>query len=356
MRIAKIIMYSISGGSAVYVGQKVFHDGRLDTNNFGLVRFGRAAVSVGLIGVDYKKSLFSSYSPQYGTQEYDQAKTDVNQRSANRLLDLCNKNGGVFIKVGQHIGALDYLLPEEYVQTLKVLHARAPRMDLNDVYAVLEEDLGQNPKDLFDEFQDEPLGTASLAQVHKAKLKDTGEEIALKVQHRYVKQHSWVDIYTCDFLVRAVGYVFPQFEFMWLAEEMKKNLPLELSFLQEGKNAEKVSNMFSHYDWLKVPKIHWPLSTDRILVMEFCSGGFIDDVNYLKKHKIDREDVSKKIGQMYADMIFQHGYVHCDPHPGNVLVHKNKSGVDEVILLDHGLYTVSNINFDMKTSRCAEKG
>ena len=185
------------------------------------------------------------------------------------------------------------------------------------------------------------LGTASLAQVHKAKLKETGEEVAVKVQHRYVKKHSWVDIQTCDILVRAVKVAFPQFEFMWLAEEMKKNLPLELSFLQEGKNAEKVSNMFSHFSWLKVPKIHWTLSRDRILVMEFCSGGFINDIEYLKKHNIDLESVSKKVGEMYADMIFKHGYVHCDPHPGNVLVHKNKAGVDEVILLDHGLYTVS---------------
>ena len=80
--------------------------------------------------------------------------------------------------------------------------------------------------------------------------------------------------------------------------------------------------------------------------MEFCSGGFINDIEYLKKHNIDLESVSKKVGEMYADMIFKHGYVHCDPHPGNVLVHKNKAGVDEVILLDHGLYTVSWSNIE----------
>ena len=142
-----------------------------------------------------------------------------------------------------------------------------------------------------------------------------------------------------DFLVRVVNYVFPQFEFMWLAEEMRKNLPLELSFLQEGKNAEKVSNMFKHFHWLKVPKIHWGISTDRVLVMEYCPGGHVNDLAYLKSKGIDLDSVSKRIGQMYAEMIFNHGYVHCDPHPGNVLVHKNSNGEDEVILLDHGLYT-----------------
>ena len=106
-----------------------------------------------------------------------------------------------------------------------------------------------------------------------------------------------------------------------------------------------VSKLLTHLSGVRVPKIHWNLSSERILVMEFCKGGKIDDVEYLKKHNIDFEGVSKKVDEMYASMIYKHGYVHCDPHPGNVLVHKNKAGVDEVILLDHGLYTVSTSFF-----------
>ena len=341
MKAAKLFLGSITGGSAIFVGQRIYQDGRFDSNNFGAIRLGRAALSVSLIGVDYKRTLFSSSTPKHETQEYEEAKSKVNQRSANRLLDLCNKNGGVFIKVGQHIAALGYLFPDEYVNTLKVLHATAPRMNLEDVYAVIKEDTGQDAKDLFKEFEDEPLGTASIAQVHKAKLKETDEEVAVKVQHRYVKKHSLIDIKTCYFLVKAVKYAFPQFEFMWLAEQMKKNLTDELNFLQEAENTEKVSKLLTHLPGVRVPKIHWNLTSERILVMEFCKGGKIDDVEYLKKHNIDFEGVSKKVDEMYASMIYKHGYVHCDPHPGNVLVHKNKVGVDEVILLDHGLYTVS---------------
>ena len=74
------------------------------------------------------------------------------------------------------------------------------------------------PLDVFSNFDEKPLGVASLAQVHKATLKSTGEVVAVKVQHRYVKKHSFVDIYTMDFLVRVVKTVFPQFEFMWLAD------------------------------------------------------------------------------------------------------------------------------------------
>ena len=74
------------------------------------------------------------------------------------------------------------------------------------------------PEELFSEFDERPLGTASLAQVHRAKLKDSDQEVAVKVQHRYVKNHSMGDIYTCEFLVHTVKFFFPQFEFMWLAE------------------------------------------------------------------------------------------------------------------------------------------
>jgi len=340
MKIGRLLFYSLTSGSGLYLGQKVYKDGRIDLNNVGVIRFGRAAWTVGRIGVDYKLSLFSSSSPVSGSKEYEDLVSKTHYRSANRLLDLCNANGGCFTKVGQHIGALDYLLPEEYTSTMKVLHSQAPKMDYEDIFAVLKEELGPDAENLFEEFDEKPLGVASLAQVHRVKVKKTGEEGALKIQHRYVKSHSFVDIYTMEFLVKVVNYVFPQFEFMWLADEMKKNLPLELNFLQEGRNAEKVSNLLSHLPYLRVPKIHWSLSTERVLFMEYLEGGHIDDIQYMKDNKINLNSVSKYIGEMYAEMIFHNGYVHCDPHPGNVLVRKNRiTGKDEVVLLDHGLYT-----------------
>ncbi len=126
---------------------------------------------------------------------------------------------------------------------------------------------------------------------------------------------------------------------------MKKNMPLELAFTQEAKNAEKVAKIMSCYDWLRVPKIEWSFTTDRVLVMEYCSGVHINDVQSLRSQGIDMYDVSRKIGEMYSKMIFDDGYVHCDPHPGNVLVRKNQAGKTEIVLLDHGLYTQLSSHF-----------
>lgn len=99
--------------------------------------------------------------------------------------------------------------------------------------------------------------------------------------------------------------------------------------------------MFRDFKWLKVPKIFWDISTKRVLVMEYVTGGQVNDLDYIRSHKIDTFDIANKIGQLYSNMIFINGFVHSDPHPGNILVRKTDKGDNEVILLDHGLYAVS---------------
>lgn len=214
----------------------------------------------------------------------------------------------------------------------------APKSSLSDVRRVIKEDLGKDASELFSEFESEPIGCASLAQVHKAVLKETGEMVAVKVQHPRVKKHSLVDMATMDLLVRLVSKIFPDFSFMWLADEMKRNLPLELDFFHEGQNAERVQKLFSHLKWLKVPSVNWNLTTPRVLTMEFLEGGEVTDKNYVTQHKLDARMISNRLSTLYSEMIFIEGYVHCDPHPGNILVRHAKSDGPEICLLDHGLY------------------
>lgn len=302
-------------------------------SSVGAVRFGRAAWAACRVVIDYKRTL-RSLDPD--SDLYVKLKSQVHRRSAERLRDMCFVNGGCFIKVGQHLSALEYLIPLEYVQVLQVCHSNAPESKLEDVHAVIKEDLGMEVDEIFTSFDTKPIGTASLAQVHRATLKD-GSTVAVKVQHRRVLNHSFVDMKTMEVLVKVVAKLFPEFQFLWLAEETKKNLPKELDFLHEGKNCERVAKMFDHFDFLRVPKVHWKLCSKRVLTMEYCEGGQVNDKAYMTKHNVSVEEVSRKLGQLYSEMIFVQGYVHCDPHPGNVLVNKTKHGV-ELVLLDHGLY------------------
>ncbi|KAL3969253.1 poly [ADP-ribose] polymerase 10/14/15 [Sarotherodon galilaeus] len=318
------------------------YSSHLDLSDLSVIRFGRAVATTAVISYDY---LTAFRHVENGTDEYWDLKSKVHRRSAERLRDLCCANRGTFIKVGQHLGALDYLLPEEYTSTLKVLHSRAPESSMEEIQQVIREDLGKELSDLFLSFEEKPQGAASLAQVHKAVLHD-GKTVAVKIQHPKVQKQSANDILVMEVLLKAVHWLFPDFALMWLVEEAKKNMPLELDFLNEGRNAEKVADMLAHFRFLKIPMIHWNLSTKRILTMEFADGGQVNDRDYMQTHGINVNEISENLGKMYSEMIFVHGFVHCDPHPGNVLVRKcPQTKKNEIVLLDHGLYQVLQPDF-----------
>ncbi|XP_029139301.1 uncharacterized aarF domain-containing protein kinase 1 isoform X4 [Protobothrops mucrosquamatus] len=328
-------LVSLVSGAGAIAGLYMHSNKHLDPNDFGVVRVGRAVATTAVITFDYLTSLRNF--PR-GTEEYDYVISQVHLRSAERLRDLCCANRGTFIKIGQHLGALDYLLPEEYTRTLKILHSQAPQSSRQEIEQVIQEDLGKGINELFASFEDIPLGAASLAQVHKAVLQD-GRTVAVKVQHPKVQAQSSKDILLMEILVLVVKQIFPDFEFMWLVDEAKKNLPVELDFLNEGKNAEKVAYMLRCFDFLKVPKIYWELSTRRVLFMEFMEGGQVNDKDYMDRNCISVNEISRNLGKIYSEMIFVNGFVHCDPHPGNVLVRKcPTTGKSHIILLDHGLY------------------
>lgn len=216
------------------------HSNDYDPNSLAPVRLCRAGFTVLRIAYTYRTELYNRDWPDKQCAEYKEQKSRAHRLAAERLLALCCSNKGVYIKVGQHIGALDFLLPAEYVQTMKVLHSRAPQNEVADLYKVIRQDLHCEPSDLFTEFDAEPLGTASLAQVHRAVLRDSGEVVAVKVQHPFVRGNSRVDMKTMEVLVHAMSWAFPDFKMQWLVDETKKNLPIELDFEHEGRNADKV--------------------------------------------------------------------------------------------------------------------
>ncbi|XP_059817598.1 aarF domain-containing protein kinase 1 isoform X3 [Hypanus sabinus] len=321
---------------------------RVDPNDVGFIRIGRAVATTAVISYDYLASLRGL---EYGTEEYESVKSQVHRRSAHHLLKLCRANRGTFIKVGQHLGGLDYLLPEEYTSTLKILHSQAPQSSLQEIKQVIQEELGKEITQLFASFDETPLGAASWAQVHKAVLHD-GRTVALKVQHPKVQSQCAKDVVLMEILVQSVSWLFPDFSFAWLVDETKKNMPLELDFLKEGHNTEKMAKMLKHFHFLKVPKIHWELSTSRVLAMEFMEGGQVNDREFMKENGINVNEITQYLGKLYSEMIFVNGFVHCDPHPGNVLVRKSpQTNKAEIVLLDHGLYQTLTDEFRLDYCR-----
>ena len=200
-------------------------------------------------------------------------KSALHQQAAERLLKLCRQNGGVYIKVGQHLANLDYLIPQEYIDVLSSLFNDAPRSTFDDVAAVIQEDLGAPIDELFDRFEPTPIASASLAQVHVAYDKETGEKLAVKVQHRGLRETSAGDIYAVCLVVSVIDSLFQDFTFKWIADEMAPQLPKELDFTMEGRNAEKAEAYIQKSGLACcIPKIIWPSTTPRVLTMKFEEG------------------------------------------------------------------------------------
>lgn len=323
-----------------------------NATGFALLAFRRSTViakAVALCVWDYRSTLNGKYS---STEESNEELRQCHLRSAHRILLALQTNGGLYIKLGQHISSV-MLLPTEWTNTLKPLQDQNTPTPLYELEAMFRSETGWSFADAFSEIDEKPLGVASLAQVHRARDRKTGQWLAIKLMHPEVERFSAVDMKTVNYLVDWVKKVFPQFEFTWLAEEMNINMPLEMDFRHEAENARRATEDFSGYPktTVYIPKVPWVFK--RAMAMEHIDGRRPDNLAYLAEHGIDRNSVSQELSRIFAQMLYIHGFFHADPHGGNVLIRpKPKKGSRsphnfEVVLLDHGLYF--DIDKDLRT-------
>ncbi|KAG9295937.1 hypothetical protein G9A89_006676 [Geosiphon pyriformis] len=303
--------------------------------------------------LDYKFLHMRYASKGYESEEYKEARNLVHLRCANRLLRLCRLNTGVYVKAGQHIASLTYVVPKQYTDVLSVLQDKAPYRPMNEVEAIISQEFnGLGSKDLFTEFDETPLAAASLAQVHRARSKD-GHEVAVKVQYPDVARLFNVDVWTMQTMSDMITFFFPEFELSWIVTEFKQNLIAEFNFEAEARNAELTKQRFLHRgESFFVPKIYRELSTKRVLTMEFVHGIKINDLEGLRILGVDPTWVRNQLLEVFAEMIFCHGVVHCDPHPGNALVTISPiTRKPQLVLLDHGLYR--ELSDDFRKTYCS---
>jgi len=262
-------------------------------------------------------------------------------RNAARLRDMCARNRGCYIKLGQHLAMLDHILPQEYTDTLSTLLANTPRTSYSAVRRIIKEDLGAYPEELFSSFSQEPMASASLAQVHVAVTKE-GKKVAVKVQHEGLREGSSGDMFAITVLVDLVSRLFEGFSYTWLSREMNVNLPLELDFENELRNIAKATTLLKKLidsGDLAIPKTHARFSSKRVLCMDFEEGCYVTDIAKIPAG-IVTGDVAALISRVFCEQMYRNGFCHCDPHEGNVLVrrHPFKPNSPQIVLLDHGLY------------------
>eukprot|EP01006_Ploeotia_vitrea_P050188 TRINITY_DN67421_c5_g9_i1.p1 TRINITY_DN67421_c5_g9~~TRINITY_DN67421_c5_g9_i1.p1 ORF type:complete len:730 (+),score=349.28 TRINITY_DN67421_c5_g9_i1:35-2224(+) len=311
------------------------------------MRFARSAVVGAITVADYEWTL-RNLEP--GTPEYYKVRETIHQRSAERLLWLCKKHGGIFTKAGQHIASLNHVLPRQYTETMSVLQDRALARSFEDVVRVIREETGMHPNELFAQMDEQPMASASLAQVHRGVTHD-GEEVAIKVQYPGLYHMFTGDMWTMAVLTKFVERVYPDVRLNWIVRAFRNNVLRELNFVLEGNNAEHVAESFKDHKRLYIPKVRWDLTTQRLLTMEFIHGCKVNDKNAIKAMGLEPIQVARTLSNVFGKMIYCDGFVHSDPHPGNVLIrrHPNANG-HQMVLLDHGLYR--ELDEDFRRNYC----
>lgn len=202
---------------------------KIRTGINAVFRSSRAVTTIALNVVDYKYSL---HGLPLKSEEYRHTLSEVHVRSAKRILKLCEANKGFYVKAGQFVAALRQV-PNEYISILSSLQDQAVPCNFKDIKEVLIGNLGRDLSEIFLSFDEEPIAAASIAQVHRALLKD-GREVAIKVQYPGLEYQMKLDTATMSFLSKSVAWFFPAYRFEWAVSEFVAAIALELGKSTNG--------------------------------------------------------------------------------------------------------------------------
>lgn len=254
------------------------------------------------------------------------------RRSAPRVLKTIRRLRGMFTKSGQYLSARPDLVPEAYVETLATLQDAVPAHPYRPIAAQVERELGGSIGELFAHFDRRPIASASLAQVHRARLRD-GSDVAVKVLYPDIEPLVRADLRNLGLLVSVVGRVWPRYDFRVIYREIARLVPRELNLLSEAASAERIAGELAHRDDLAVPAIVRSHSSARVLTMQFIDGIKVTNTAALREAGIAPEPLAERIVDIFGDQVLGHGFFHGDPHPGNILIMRD----GRVALVDFGI-------------------
>ncbi len=257
---------------------------------------------------------------------------EIKGTRAERLRMAIEELGPTFIKIGQILSLRPDLLPEDFIVELSKLQERVKPVPFEEIKDVIEKEFKMSISDIFPVFEKQPHATASLAQVHRAKIKE-GVEVVVKVQRPKAR-----NMIESDFsIIRRIAEmlekrfnVVKEFDVVGKIEEIGKNLLEELDFIKEGKSIERFKNYFKNDENVIIPSVYREYTTGRVLTMERVEGINIKDIDRVS---ISRKEIARRIADFFFTQIFDYGYFHADPHPGNIML----SPDGRIILLDFGL-------------------
>lgn len=242
--------------------------------------------------------------------------------------------GPTFVKVGQILSMRSEILPQDFCNELAKLQAGADPIPYDTVLQVLEQEYHRPVNEIFDYIDPNPLGSASLAQVHRAKL-TSGENVAIKVQRPGVRETMALDISIMRSLARVAAKTVPSTQVVDLSgvvEELWDTFEAETDFLVESRNLAEFKRFCEQYHYMDCPQPYIELCTEHVVVMDYVEGISVSHPDKLVAAGYDLQEIGTKLVDNYAIQVLDEGFFHADPHPGNIMVAENR-----IVLLDLGM-------------------
>ncbi len=281
------------------------------------------------------------WRPVIGPDAYARRLVEKHRHNARRVERTILELDGLFIKIGQLISILTNFLPEEFRKELEALQDSIPPRPLHEIVSRVRSELGRSPDELFAWFNPEPMASASLAQVHEARLHD-GRRVAVKVQHADIDEIARLDLRAIRRILAVVQFFTRIRGLEAYHTEISEMIHEELDFLLEAQHIVLIASHFAGDPMVGFPVIVPELSTRRVLTTEYVQGTKVTDVDELEALDVDRVALADRILRAYCQMIFVDGVYHADPHPGNILVKPNGS----IVFVDFG--AVGELSSEMK--------
>ncbi len=256
-----------------------------------------------------------------------------------RLRMALQEMGPVYVKFGQILSTRRDILPGEIADELALLQDQVPPFPGEEAKAIIEKSLGASVAELFDDFDIEPLASASIAQVHVAKLK-TGERVVVKVVRPGIRRQLVRDIEPLKAitgLLEKYWHGGARVRPLEVVKEFETVVYDELDMQREAANASLLRRNFEHSSEVYIPEIHWPMCKNNVLVMERVDGIPVGDTKRLKAAGVDLEKLAVRGVKMFYTMVFRDNLFHADLHPGNILIDVTNPGEASYILIDYGI-------------------
>lgn len=264
----------------------------------------------------------------------------VHQLNAERVRATIHELQGLFIKFGQLISTLSNVLPPEFRGPLESLQDNVPSDTFQKMAATIETEFGQNPFDLFDSIEEQPIAAASIGQVHRGKIGN--KDVVIKIQHPSIDKLVAVDLYIIEKLVGWGARILKIKGIEHLYKQVEQMIYEELDYTLEAQSMQQIKRNLRKEVRVYIPEVFSEYSSKKVLTIEYCEGVKISNIEQIEAWGFQLEFYSKLLVEVYCKQILRDGFYHADPHPGNLLV--NQKG--QLVFLDFG--AVAQLSDTMK--------